>query len=233
MADADDDQRLRDALRQLEVQTTSFGLRCIKDASVRREYQRGAIAVRDEILAAVRSGRMTAAEGAARASELRNAVMELARLRTSDLGLAFAKDMKPGGLDLGQLTERYALDRFKRSASQLTNAERATVMEMIIESAGRTNADVNRAMVLAGRAGRGLILVSVGIAIYNISTSDDPGRAAVREGTVAGAGLLGSLAGGAAAGLVCGPGAPVCSAIGVAIGGFLFAFGTDAAWGGR
>jgi hypothetical protein len=82
---------------------------------------------------------------------------------------------------------------------------------------------------MVGRLGRGLIWLSVGIAFYNIWQAEDPGMQAVREGAIFGAGLVGAAAGGAVAGLVCGPAAPVCSGIGVLVGGALFAFGVSMA----
>lgn len=48
----------------------------------------------------------------------------------------------------------------------------------------------------------------------------------MKEVAVTGAGI----AGGALAGLACGPGAPVCVAIGAFVGGALAAFGTDYFW---
>jgi hypothetical protein len=51
----------------------------------------------------------------------------------------------------------------------------------------------------------------------------------VKEGAILGGGLVGAAAGGAVAGLVCGPAAPVCSGIGVLVGGALFAFGVSMA----
>jgi hypothetical protein len=80
------------------------------------------------------------------------------------------------------------------------------------------------------RAGRGLLVVSVGLSAYEIATADDKLKVAGRELTVTGAGIGGGIAGGALAGLACGPGAPVCVTVGAFVGGAVAAFGVDLFW---
>ena len=75
--------------------------------------------------------------------------------------------------------------------------------------------------------GRGLIFVSVAFAVYNVATAENKGRQVVKEGATAGAGVLGGMAGGAVAGLACGPGAPVCVGVGIFVGGAIAALGAD------
>lgn len=65
------------------------------------------------------------------------------------------------------------------------------------------------------------------ISVYHIYAADNKVKAVASEGAVLGGGLLGSMAGAAAGGLVCGPGAPVCVAIGVFVGGVMFAVGSQ------
>ncbi len=50
------------------------------------------------------------------------------------------------------------------------------------------------------------------------------------EATAASAGIGGSIAAGALAGLACGPGAPVCVTIGAFVGGALAALGAGFIW---
>ncbi|MEL6711463.1 MAG: hypothetical protein AAFP10_08815 [Pseudomonadota bacterium] len=45
-----------------------------------------------------------------------------------------------------------------------------------------------------------------------------------------GAGIAGGVAGGAIAGLTCGPGAPVCVTLSAFVGGTLAAIGIDSFW---
>jgi hypothetical protein len=81
-----------------------------------------------------------------------------------------------------------------------------------------------------GRAGRGLIVLSIALSVYSVATAEDPWEAAARESVVTSTSILGGVAGGAAAGLACGPGAPVCVAVGAFAGGVIVAFGVDFAW---
>jgi hypothetical protein len=80
------------------------------------------------------------------------------------------------------------------------------------------------------RAGRGLIVLSIGVSVYTVATADDPVDAAGRELAVTGGGVGGGIAGGALAGLACGPGMPVCVTVGAFVGGALAAFGVDYFW---
>lgn len=50
-----------------------------------------------------------------------------------------------------------------------------------------------------------------------------------KEIVITGAGI-GGIAGGALAGLACGPGAPVCVTVGAFVGGALAAFGVSITW---
>lgn len=77
---------------------------------------------------------------------------------------------------------------------------------------------------------RSLIVLSLGISVYTVSTAENKYEAAKREVAITGAGVGGGVAGGALAGLACGPGAPVCVAVGAFAGGALAAFGVSYAW---
>lgn len=74
------------------------------------------------------------------------------------------------------------------------------------------------------------IFVSVAISVYTIATADNKFDAAGKEIAVTGASIAGGIAGGALAGLACGPGAPVCVTVGAFVGGALAAFGVSAIW---
>lgn len=229
-ATADDAFAFDHALRQLETAALAFATRFIPDEATRAAYRRGVVEFVWELRAEVRSGRIPRADAARLAHQTRNLLMDQARARTSDFGLALAREMKATGRTFEQLLDRYAMDLFGRPPAQLSQAERDRVMRRILVRAARTNPRVNLLVRRLGMAGRGLLAVSIGLAIYNVATAEDPARAAVREGAVVGSGLVGAMAGGAAAGLVCGPGAPVCSGIGIVVGGALFALGADLAF---
>lgn len=85
----------------------------------------------------------------------------------------------------------------------------------------------NRVGKSLGRAGKGFLVVTIAVSIDNISTAEDKLKATAKESAVLGGGLLGSVVGGAGAGIACGPGAPVCVTVGVFIGGAMFAIGAD------
>lgn len=85
----------------------------------------------------------------------------------------------------------------------------------IVKSSGKSNPDVNRLMKNISSAGRGLIVLSIGLSVYTIATSENKLETAGREALAAGAGIGGGIAGGAIAGLACGPGAPVCVSVGL------------------
>jgi hypothetical protein len=226
----DDPFAFEHALRQLETAGLSFGARFINDAATRAGYRRGIVEFVWELRDQVRSGAMSMEEATRLAHQTRNLLMEQARARTSDFGRAMAQEMKASGRTFEQLLDRYAREIYGRPPAQLTQAERDRVMRRILVRASRSNASVNALVGRLGVAGRALVAVSIGLAVYNVATAEDPARAAVREGAVVGSGVLGGMAGGAAAGLVCGPGAPVCSGIGIIVGGVLFALGADLAW---
>lgn len=90
---------------------------------------------------------------------------------------------------------------------------------------------MNAAATRYSNLGRGLLVVTIGVAVYNIATAEDKIKATGREGVIVGGGFAGGAAGGAMAGLACGPGAPVCVTVGVFVGGALGALGADLAFG--
>jgi hypothetical protein len=221
---------LESALAVLKTEAVNFGYRFIRDGAVRRDYIAKTQALVKTIKDEVRSGRLTYAEGAVEANKLRNAIMDAARLKSSDLGRASAEAAKLTGKTLVDLQEYYAQKVLKRSFDSLADAEKNRVWLEIIEGAGRQDPRFNTKAARLARVGRGFIVLSLGIAVYNITTAEDQSRQIVKEGATAGAGILGGMGGGALAGLACGPGAPVCVTIGVFVGGALAAIGADLAF---
>lgn len=69
-------------------------------------------------------------------------------------------------------------------------------------------------MMKLSRAAKGLIVLSIGVSVYEIYTSDNKASEIGRQVAINGAGIAGDWAGGAIAGLMCGPGAPVCVLLG-------------------
>jgi hypothetical protein len=221
---------LESALAVLRTEALNFGYRSIQDGAVRRDYIARTEALVRTIRGEVQAGRLTAGEAAEEANKLRNAIMDAARLKSSDIGRADAQAAKATGKTLTELQEYYAQKLFKRGFDALPPAERNRVWLEIVEASGRQRPSFNLKAARLARVGRAFVVLSVGIAVYNVATAEEPGRQAAKEGVTAGAGILGGIGGGVLAGLACGPGAPVCVAVGVFVGGALAAIGADVAF---
>lgn len=155
---------------------------------------------------------------------MRNEIMEWARTKTSDYGLASAKAQKRVGRTLDDLLEQYSQSKFKKPFSELDLAHRDTVFLEIVNSSGRPKATVSARVARLGHAGRTLWILSLGVAVYNIASAEDKGRATGREAASVGGGFAGGAAGGALAGVWAGP---LGVAVGIAIGGMIGAIISD------
>lgn len=225
--DPGSDPSLERALRLMEAEALVFATRFIKDGSVRLQYGAEIRRYASEIMAAVRRGEVSLIEAHQLAHQMRNNVLDAMRLRSSDIGRAYAESLKQGGAELADLHEKYSRQRFGKTFDRLTQAERNRVYLDIIESSGRPRQSIMRVARPLRNLGRGLAVVTFGFAIYNIAAAEDKVEATAREGALLGGGILGGAAGGATAGLVCGPGAWACSTVGVFVGGALGALGMD------
>jgi hypothetical protein len=232
-----DDQRsgkeeFEKAARAMQGVLDTAGASSIQDGSVRGAYQRDIERLTNELRREAENGQITWREAAEQANRVRNETMELMRSRSSAPGRAWAESLKAEGKTLNELVARYTLKRFGGGATfdGLTASERDLVFADIVAAAARANPRVTAAASLMSRAGRGLLILSVAFSVYNIYTADDHVAAAEREVAVTGGGILGGVAGGALAGLACGPGAPVCVTVGAFAGGALAAFGVDWFW---
>ena len=233
---------LSSALTALDSTATNFGVRFIQDARVRANYIRRIQEAANEIRLKVEGKRIlpngqvqeippiTPEQGAREANELRNAILDAERINSSDIGRAVAQAEKATGLTMEQLQTKYASELFGREFSQLAAGEQDQVFLTIIRKAGTPNPRFNAAAARLGWAGKGLLIASLAFAVYRVASSDNPGREAAKQGADLGLGFLGSVAGGAAAGLVCGPGAPICVGVGAFVGGVAFAVGSDFAF---
>jgi hypothetical protein len=214
---------LESALMAFDSTALVLSERFIKDARVRANYVEQAKAASRELEAFVAMGEMSAEEAALKINEFRNALLEASRLNSSDIGRAFAVVEKATGLTMEKLQAKYAAKLFKKEFAILSAAERDTVLMEIVRAGGRPNPKFTGLAAKLGKAGKGLLIVSFAFAAYNVATSDRPEREAVKQTASIGAGILG----GAAAGMACGPGAPVCVAVGALVGGIAVALGTE------
>lgn len=235
MAQQDPDRQAFDnAVRTLRADVTAAAAMVTWDGAVREQYQRAIGNVVSELEGEVRSGRLSWRGAAEEAVQLRNDAMELMRLRSTPPGRAVAEAMKAQGRTLNELVAKNTIELFPGKAFEaLSRTEQDEVFGAIVASAARARPRVNLLMLRASRAGRGLLVLSLAVSVYNIATADDHWVAAGKEAAVTGAGIAGGVAGGALAGLACGPGAPVCVTIGAFVGGAAAAFGVDFAFSRR
>lgn len=217
------------AIRALEAEVFNVGAFLVVDAGARRAYAGLIRQMADELRAEVAAGRLTWAQAAEQANLARDTIMDVIRGRSTSVARAFAQSLKAEGTSLDTLIARKTLKLFGKDASfhALTAAQQNSVYAAIVDSAGKSNPRVSSAFTRLGRAGRGLLFLSVGLSVYNVATADDKLEAAGHELAVTGGGIAGGVAGGAVAGLACGPGAPVCVTVGAFVGGALAAFGID------
>jgi hypothetical protein len=224
-------KHLHDALFAMEAEGNAFAARCIKENAVRQQYRRSIQDAVAEIEADVDSGSITAEQGAQRAVWIRNNLMDLSRSGSSEVGRAFAESLKREGKTFAELLEYRASQLFDKTPAALTAEERTAVMRAIIAGAARDNVEVTNALRFLGGASRGLVALSVGLAVYDIYQAPDRGKEAVHQGILAGAGLGGGYVVGAlGVSLVCGPGAPICAGVFVLVGGAAFTLGADYWW---
>lgn len=222
---------LNRALADLQVESTNFGLRFIRDARVRFDYMQQTKKLANEFSARVAKGEIAPREAAEQVNLLRNEIMEAQRMKSSDIGRALAVKLKTSGLSLDELCEKYALRFYESSFETLNQNAKNRVYLEIVESSGRSRISVNKSALKFSRLGRAFWIATIGIAVYKVYEAENKLKEVARQGVVIGTGVAGGMAGGAAAGLVCGPGAPICSTIGVFVGGAIAAFGADATFG--
>ncbi len=219
------------ALSQLESTAMNFAHRFISDGKVRMSYINQTRKLAQEYRTRVISDAISPKEAAKQVQTLRNEILEAQRLRTSDLGRAKAIKLKRSGLTLSDLTEKYSQNKYSKSFLRLSSFQKNQVYLEIIESSGRPRPSANAASLKYTKLGRGFLIVTLGVAVYNIAVAEDKVKATAREGVIVGGGFAGGAAGGALAGLACGPGAPVCVTVGVFVGGALGALGADISFG--
>ncbi|EJC8324624.1 hypothetical protein M0720_002469 [Escherichia albertii] len=172
-------------------------------------------------------------EKAAReAQETRNLIMEMVRSRSTPLGRAMAEQLKSEGKTLNELVAKKAKSLFGPQANfnSLSEIQKNEIYAGIVESAGKSNPQVNMKMMQLSRLGKGLVVLSIAISVYEIYTADDKISESGRQIAINSAGIAGAVAGGAMAGLMCGPGAPVCVLIGGFVGGALAAWEMGRLW---
>lgn len=209
------------AINALQGDVAAAAARLSIDPRLRLEYSRRIKEMADDLRSRVNAGLLTWEQAAKEAQETRNLIMEMIRTRSTPLGRAMAERMKSSGKTLNELVAKKATSLFGPK----------TNFASIVEYAGKSNPSVNLKMLQLSRAGKGLIVLSLAISVYEIYTAENKVAETGKQIAINGAGIAGGAAGGALAGLVCGPGAPVCVLIGGFVGGALAAFEMGRFWG--
>lgn len=220
------------AINALQGDVAAAAARLSVDPRLRLEYSKRIKEMAEDLRSRANLGLITWEQAAREAQEMRNLIMEIIRTRSTPLGRAMAEQIKSSGKTLNELVAKKATSMFgpKANFATLSEMQKNQVYASIVESAGKSNPKVNLRMLQLSRAGKGLIVLSIAISVYEIYTAEDKVTETGKQLAVNGAGIAGGAAGGALAGLVCGPGAPVCVLIGGFVGGALAAFEMGRLW---
>ncbi len=229
----DSDKKLfEDAIEALRSQVLNAGVHVTMDSQARLMYMEQIGEMSRELRQQVALGKLTWKQAAEQAQEARNLIMEVMRGRSTPVGRAIAEKTKRHGRTLNEVIARNTQKLFGNGANfnNLPSSSKEAVYAEVVKSAGKSDPVMTNRIQRLAPAARGLVVLSIAVAVYNIAVAEDKMSAAGREVVIAGAGVGGGFAGGAVAGLACGPGAPVCVTIGAFIGGALSAFGVSMFW---
>lgn len=232
MKPSTDELTFENSIKALEATSASVGMHLEIDSTARRIYAREIQAMSDNLRRDVANGKLTWAQAAEQAQTTRNLIMQLTRSRTTPVARAFAESKKAEGRGLNALVAEKTMKLFGKDAvfTKLSPSKQNRVFAEIVASAGRSQPKITHNVLRLSYFGRSVILLSLALSTYNVLTARDKSTAVKRELVTTTAGIGGSIAAGAMAGLACGPGAPVCVTIGAFVGGALAAFGAGFIW---
>lgn len=155
---------LDEAILAFEAEAIAFATRFIQDARVRANYVSEAQRFSAELRDQVARGALSVEKAAAQAVDMRNGLLDAARLQNSDIGRAVSEAEKAAGKTFAELVEQYAVKLFGRSFKQLTPAQQDQVYAELVRAAGRPNPRFTNLARNLGRVGRGLLVVSLAFA---------------------------------------------------------------------
>jgi hypothetical protein len=218
------------AVDALQAEAQNFAVHYLTSAEARAAYVRRIKEMSERILMDVRSGSVSAEQGAAFASRMRNVIMEETRSITSAIARAGAEVAKANPLTLEQAIEKAVQKLFpSKSFESLNPSQKRQVFMEVVEASGRSNKAFTSQIPRWTRLGRGLIVVTVAISAVNIWMARNKAKQGIKEGATLLGGALGGAAANASAGFLCGPGAPVCVTALFIIGGVAGAILADSA----
>lgn len=223
-------QELESAIALMESQAVIFANKFIPDTAVRQEYIKMSRKASNDIRELVEAGKITPKQAAERAHSIRNTLLDASRGKLSNIGRAWSQNLKKLGKTLPELENYYAKKLFKLNFESLSQGNKNRVWKEIVAASGRPKASVNTSAKILGAVGKGFVVVTVSLALYNIISAEDKTRATAKEAVVIGSSLGGMVAGGYVASLACGPGAFICAAAWTFAIGAAAAFGSEAAF---
>ena len=161
----------------------------IRNMKLRAEYISKISSNSADYLGRISNGALSADELEALTKEAiaaRNMVLEATRAKLGKTSTFFSEMLKRDGLTYDQLVDRYSERRYQKSFSSLTeDTERVTVLGDIIEASGRSNSLVNAISKIQGGVGIATAIILVGVIVWDVVTSSDPGVTAARDTWVA------------------------------------------------
>lgn len=222
------------------------------DGALREAYIKQIKKMSNQYLADVKQGKISLKKAAEESNQLRNSILEATRKKNSPIALAASQKEKMVAKTLDQFLEYYALklkdpnkfeqlkkqsretlDNFvKKSATleksyfrSLSSAEKNKVYYSVIKGSGSSNGWFDKASKFMKPAGRVIVVISIAYAWYEVFNAENKEKEFYKQGATIGAGFAGDAVGGAIAGGICGPGSPICSTVGVIIGGIAGGYG--------
>jgi hypothetical protein len=213
---------VRGAFEDLVATAQNFGAVFINAANVRSNYVRKIRQMADQVMADVRAGRTTVEAAAEYARGMRDFIMQQSRNDLSAIARSLSVAEKEASPAISVLVEKYVARLFPgRQFIELATAERRQVFEAIIEAAGRSGIKFTRLIPGLRLAGRGCVLFTAAVVVYDLWTAQNKIEAGLNDALVFGGGAAGGAIAGAATGLVCGPAAPFCSTALFIVGGLM------------
>ncbi|MDO5678805.1 MAG: hypothetical protein Q4G54_00615 [Pelistega sp.] len=222
------------SLTMLETEAFTFSMMLIQDSNTRLMYGQNIKKMSNELKDAVRLGVLSPEQGAIKANFLRNQLLEVGRLKTSPLLRLFAEQMKKTGRPFEEIQNKKADQLFKQSFTTLNNLQIDEVHTAIIEASGKSNTVANTQAQIYGKYGKGLFIISIAIAIYEIVQAENKLREAAKHITLAAASAAGGYFVGnyvIAAG-ICTATMPVCAGIAIFAGALIVGISADFAFDG-
>lgn len=222
MSDDNSHDNAATALMGLKSAAATFAHQFIKDSAARKAYLQYTSEFATKIWESYAASTMTAQQAAEAANQMRNEIMEATRLKLSPIGKAKSVALKEKGKLLEELLEHYAQKIFKKSFAQLDGAGQTAVYEEVVKASGRANPRVTAQAARLGKLARGLWIITIGISLYNIATSENMVHQACKEAMSLGASIAMGTAVGALGGVRFGPwGAAVGALVGGVLGGIM------------